>query len=374
MEVRERFALGFEDANAVLAELRATGDVVEAVWLVTCNRVELYAVVLEDGTSLEEGAGAAGVEKLWDPHERRMRGHRARRGFGRLLAHFFGRPGMSDGALVKALYFAESRGVLNHLFRVAAGLDSMVPGETEILGQLKEAYELSRRDGHTGKVLNTLFQAAFRAAKQARSETGIQRGAVSVASLAAELAQEIFGDLTGCRVLVLGAGDTGEKVTRALLDRGVGDVRIASRSEERRQALAVALGQRARVAAVSDWQEILDTVDVVVGSTSAPGFVLSSEPMGPVMSARKGRPLLLLDLAVPRDFEPGLAAIPGIRLHNIDDLRSLAERHLERRHGEVGRCEALLRIHADEISERLERDLRGLASVIPLKTGHERPC
>ncbi len=355
--MRERFALGFEDASAVLSELRADGGILEAVWLVTCNRVELYAVVLEAGKQWEEQSGAAGIEGFWDPQERRLEGNLARRGFGRLLAHFFGRPGLSDRAVVKALYFAESAGAVEHLFRVAAGLDSMVLGETEILGQLKEAYELSRREAHTGKVLNTVFQAAFRAAKQARSETGIQRGAVSVASLAAELAQETFGDLNGCRVLVLGAGDTGEKVTRALLDRGVGEVRIASRSEERGRALAAALGHRA--SALPDWQDALDTADVVVGSTSAPGFVLNSAHLGPVMNARKGRPLLLLDLAVPRDFEPGLASMPGVRLHNIDDLRSLAERHLERRQEEAGRCEALLQTRVREVSERLERDLRG---------------
>jgi glutamyl-tRNA reductase len=251
----------------------------------------------------------------------------------------------------QALYCEEAADGVEHLFRVASGLDSMVLGETEILGQLKEAYELARREGHTGRVLNTVFQGAFRAAKQVRSETGIQRGAVSVASLAVELAEETFGDLAGCRVLVLGAGDTGEKVTRALLDRGVAEVRIVNRSEERGRALAATLGPRAL--ALPDWSGSLDEVDVVVGSTSSPSFVLDEARLGPAVRARKGRPLLLVDLAMPRDFDPAIAGMPGVRLLNIDDLRSLAERHLEQRQVEVLRCEELLRAQVSEVMNRL---------------------
>ncbi len=350
LEVRERLALGFEEAPDVLAELRAQGDVLEAVWLVTCNRVELYAVVPVHGTT-GAPAGAGWVEAFQMRPDQRSRQRSLDRGVGRLLGHFFRRPGQSDQAVFRALYCKEAADGVEHLFRVASGLDSMVLGETEILGQLKEAYELARREGHTGRVLNTVFQSAFRAAKQVRSETGIQRGAVSVASLAVELAEETFGDLAGCRVLVLGAGDTGEKVTRALLDRGVPEVRIVNRSEERGRALAATLGPRAQ--AVPDWSGSLDEVDVVVGSTSSPGFVLDEARLGPAVRERKGKPLLLVDLAVPRDFDPAVSGMPGVRLLNIDDLRSLAERHLEQRQVEVLRCEELLRQRVRDVMNRL---------------------
>jgi len=351
LEVRERFALGFDDASTVLCELRAHGDVLEAVWLVTCNRVELYAVVPVVGPRKFPG-GNEGTSALFDPTEHRWRGPSRSRGIERLLSHFFQRPGLNDKAVMKALYGAESVGSVTHLFRVASGLDSMVLGETEILGQLKDAYETARREGHTGKVLNAVFQGAFRAAKQVRSETGIQRGSVSVASLAAELAEETFGALAGCRVLVLGAGDTGEKVTRALLDRGVGQVRIVNRSEERGQALAAMLGPRAQ--ALPDWSGSLNDVDVVVGSTSAAGFVLDEARLGPAICGRQARPLLLLDLAVPRDFDPAVAGMPGVRLLNIDDLQTLADRHLAQRQREAARCEELLRRHVREVVVRIE--------------------
>jgi glutamyl-tRNA reductase len=173
-----------------------------------------------------------------------------------------------------------------------------------------------------------------------------------VASLAVELAEETFGDLAGCRVLVLGAGDTGEKVTRALLDRGVAEVRIVNRSEERGRALAATLGPRAQ--ALPDWSGALDEVDVVVGSTSSPGFVLDEARLGPAVRERKGKPLLLVDLAMPRDFDPAVSGMPGVRLLNIDDLRSLAECHLEQRQVEVARCENLLRVRVREVLDRIE--------------------
>lgn len=351
LEVRERFALGFEDASTVLAELKAQRGVLEAVWLVTCNRVELYAVIpVACGDRSRPGAGA--VKPVFTRQDNGRFTLTLSAGCDRLLRHFYGRPGLNDSEVTRALYGAESAGVVEHLFRVASGLDSMVLGETEILGQLKEAYELARREGHTGRVLNAVFQGAFRAAKRVRSETGIQRGSVSVASLAAELAQETCGDLTGCRVLVIGAGDTGEKVTRALLDRGVAEVRIVNRSEERGRALAATLGPRAQ--AIPDGLGALDEVDVVVGSTSSPEYVLDAARLEPVLRGRKGRPLVLLDLAVPRDFDPAIAQMPGVALHNLDDLRALADRHLDRRRVEVERCEDLLRGQVRDVVDRIE--------------------
>ncbi len=321
VEVRERFALGTGEMAEALAGLRARGEATEGVWVSTCNRVELYAVG-EDRS----------LPALRKSYERRA--------------------GPSDAGLGNAVYSVGSPHSVEHLFRVASGLDSMVVGETEVLGQLKEAYESARGMGHTGRVLNRVFQGAFRAAKQVRSETGIQRGHVSIASLAAELAEKLFGSLEGRTVLVLGAGDTGEKVTRALLNRGVGEVRIVNRSPERGHALAAVLGPRAQV--LPDWSGALAQVDVVVGSTSAPEFVLDVPRLAAATEARAGRPLLLLDLAVPRDIDPAVASLPGVRLHNIDDLQSLAAGHLRQRQAEVGRCERILRAHAREVLQRVQ--------------------
>lgn len=352
LEVRERLALGFDESSTVLSELRARGEVLEAVWLLTCNRVELYAVLPAPEGMSDSGDGGR-LSAFLEPGTGRRRVGIARRGIERLLSHFLGRPGVSESALMRSLYGAEAAGAVEHLFRVASGLDSMVLGETEILGQLKDAYEEARELGHTGRILNPVFQGAFRAAKQVRSETGIQRGAVSVASLAADVAEQTLGRLAGVRVLVLGAGDTGEKVTRALLDRGVAEVRIVNRSEARAGALAATLGPRAR--SMSDEGVALADVDVVVGSTASPGFVLDAARVEPVVRERQGRPLLLLDLAVPRDFDPAIAGLAGVRLLNLDDLQSAAERRLKLREAEVGRCEAILREQVAAVLQRIER-------------------
>jgi len=310
VEVRERFALPESAIPEALSRLRATGWAGEAVWLSTCNRVELYACVEPgQGEALRQfvlGGGRAGVEP-------------------------------PNGSL----YLLPEPQSVEHLFRVASGLDSMVLGETEILGQLKKAYELARQHGHTGALLNKAFQRAFNVAKQIRSETGIQRGGSSVASVSVELVERIFESPEGRSVLVIGAGDTGEKVARALISRGVDRVLISNRSREKSVALAEALGPKAQP--VDSWEEPAESVDVLVSSTSFPGFILHARDVAALMRARHRRPLLLIDLAVPRDIDPAVISLSDVYLFNVDDLQAIAEAHRRQREAEVARCEALIR-------------------------------
>ena len=203
--------------------------------------------------------------------------------------------------------------------------------ETEILGQLKQAYESARSDGMTGPVLNRSFQRAFAAGKQARSETGIQRGHASVASVAVALADRIFSGLAGREVLVLGAGAAGEATARALLSRGACSVMVANRSFERAQALARELGGKAF--RFDGWEAEFPRVDVVIGTTRAPHHVLGVARLERLLASRPPRPLLLVDLAVPRDIDPEVRRLPGVHLHDMDDLQGVAAAESERQIG-----------------------------------------
>jgi glutamyl-tRNA reductase len=229
---------------------------------------------------------------------------------------------------------------LHHLFKVACGLDSMVLGETEILGQLKTAYEISHRHGHTGARLNKAFQRAFHAAKHVRTHTNIQRGSVSVASVAVELAEKIFSSLADREVLVIGAGDTSEKTARALSSRGAKNIVVTNRSFDRAQALASELNGRA--VAFDDWAGEFEKIDIVISSTSAPAHILDRTRLEPLMKARRQRPLLLIDIAVPRDIDPEVNFLENVYLYNVDDLQSIADDYLKLRREEIARCEQII--------------------------------
>jgi glutamyl-tRNA reductase len=226
------------------------------------------------------------------------------------------------------------------LFKVAGGLDSMVLGETEILGQLKQAYALAQQHKHTGARLNKIFQRAFNVAKHIRTETNIQRGSVSVASVAVELAEKIFDSLTGRDVLVIGAGDTSEKVARALLSRGAKSIIVANRTYERASELASELGGRA--VKFDDWAAEFEKIDIAVSSTAAPHHILDCAKLEPLMKGRQGRPLLLIDIAVPRDVDPAVNNLENVYLYNIDDLQAIADDYLKLRKEEIARCEKII--------------------------------
>ena len=224
----------------------------------------------------------------------------------------------------KELYSLAEPQSLHHLFKVASGLDSMVIGETEIFGQLKQAYEIALQHQHTGARLNRAFQRAFNVAKHIRTETNIQRGSVSVMSAAVELAEKIFSNLAEHEVMVIGAGETSEKTARALQSRGVKKITVTNRSPERAEALAKELGGRA--VPFETWPEEFERIDIAISSTSAPHHILDRATLEPLIRRRKNRPLLLIDIAVPRDIDPAVNKLENVYLYNVDDLQLIAER------------------------------------------------
>lgn len=312
VEVRERFAIDSKRVPELLQQLRSSRRADEAVILSTCNRVELYAVTPNDPQQscddlkqfLHE------VQECSDP----------------LHNHF---------------YHHIEPDSLRHLFRVACGMESMVLGETEILGQLKQAYEVARQHHHTGGRLNKAFQRAFNVAKLIRTETSIQRGNISVASVSVQLAERIFESLEGQQVLVVGAGNTSEKTLRALVSRGVSKVRVTNRTLEKAEALAAEFAGQA--VPFEDWNHILSETDIVITSTSAPGHVITRSQLQPVMKERRRRPLLLIDIAVPRDIDPEVNGLNDVYLYNVDDLQTIANDHLKQRKSELAHCESIIR-------------------------------
>ena len=309
--VREKFAFGEARIPAALQSMRESGIVEEAVILSTCNRVEIYAA-----TALEP-----------------------RRAFAELQDFLVRIHNYRDPLTDEIYQLAEPQSV-EHLFKVACGLDSMVLGETEILGQLKKAYDLALQHRHTGARLNKAFQRAFNVAKQIRTETNIQRGSISVASVAVELAEKIFDALHHRQVMVIGAGETSEKAARALLSRGAHSVIVSNRSHDRAVALAAELGGRA--VHFEDWASEFAHIDIVISSTSAPHYVLDRVKLEPLMKLRKNRPLLLIDIAVPRDIEPEVNFLEEVYLYNIDDLQAIAADYLRQRKDETARCEIII--------------------------------
>jgi len=310
--LRERFAFAESSIPDALQKLRESGLVTEGVVLSTCNRVEIYAA-----TALApDGAFFARVKKFLVEH------------------HAY------DGTLGDELYtFAEPHS-LHHLFKVASGLDSMVIGETEIFGQLKAAYELAFTHKHTSARLNKAFQRAFNVAKHIRTETNIQRGSVSVMSAAVELAEKIFTTLAEHEVLVIGAGETSEKTARALQSRGVNKITVTNRSPERAAALAAELGGRS--VPFEQWPEEFERVDIAISSTAATHHILDRATLEPLMRRRRHRPLLLVDIAVPRDIDPAVGTLDNVYLYNVDDLQSIAGEYLKLRHEEAARCEKII--------------------------------
>ncbi len=309
--VRERFAFAEARIPAALQLLRESGIVSEAVILSTCNRVEIYAA-----TGLQPLKAFVELE-----------------GFLIKCADY--RDPMTD-----EIYTLTEPHSMHHLFKVACGLDSMVLGETEILGQLKKAYELSLQHNHTSSILNKAFQKAFNVAKHIRTETAIQRGSVSVGSVAVELAEKIFSAVDNRQVMVIGAGDTSEKTARALLSRGARSIIVSNRSHERALALAAEMGGRA--VQFDEWAGEFAKIDIVISSTAAPHYILDRAKLEPLMKLRKNRPLLLIDIAVPRDIEPEVNLLENVYLYNIDDLQAIAEDYLRQRKEEIARCEAII--------------------------------
>ena len=224
----------------------------------------------------------------------------------------------------------------------------MVIGETEILGQAKKAYAAARESGAAGPFLHRLFQRAFRVAKQVRTRTSITRGAVSVGSVAVDLAQKIFGNFESRKVLLLGAGEATERTARALLKRGVHDIRVANRSRERAEELARAINGTAMP--IEEWEGHCREVDILISSTAAPTPIVTRENLAPLLHDRLDRPLFIIDIAVPRDVAPEVNEIEGVFLYDIDSLQSIAQQSLAIRREQIAAGESIIASHLDDFS------------------------
>jgi len=300
VKVRERLAFEAEGLVEGLDRLRALPGIVEGMLLSTCNRVEVIAAA----GSLEAGASA----------------------LRRFLAE---RGGISEKELTDHLYVHEAREAARHLFRVASGLDSMVIGEAQILGQVKEAYRRAADRGLTGKILNRLLPRAFKAAKRARTETEVAEGAVSVSYAAVELARKIFGDLSGQAVLLIGAGEMGELAADHLSDAGAREITVTNRTYERAVELAERFGGRA--VRYEKFVDLLVKVDIAICSAAAPEILIRRDMVSQVIKARRQRPMFFIDIAVPRNVDEAVNEIDNVYLYDIDDLRSVVETNMELR-------------------------------------------
>src|SRR5713101_3841004 len=326
VELRERIAFSVEQACEAADQLRSRGILEETLVLSTCNRSELYGVPRE---LADDSTGA--VE--------------------RFLASFHQLP---PAELNGSLYRHRDRSAVHHLFRVAAGLDSMLLGEAEILGQVREAYRVALDHGATGPVLNRMFQGALEIGKRVRSETELGTRPVSVAFSGVKLAERIFGKLNNHRALIVGAGATSEQVVRHLCDRGVKQLRVLNRTAEHAVDLAARFGGE-----VVPWENLaaaLDWPDLIVTSVSASEPILTRAIINRAMSARGNRALLLIDLGVPRNVAPDVGDIYNTYLYNIDDLTEIVEQNKKARVAEIPRAEAI-------IDEQVEKFLHWQAGV-----------
>jgi glutamyl-tRNA reductase len=319
LAVRERLALAPLDASGLLRALLRTGAVDEAVALSTCNRTELYLV--------GDDAAAAELAAL------------------RALAR---RAGLAPGALRARMTVLRGSEAVGHLFAVAAGLESMVLGEAEILGQLRRAHELSRAAEACGPLADRLLRDALGAGRRARVETAIGRCGVSVSSAAVELAREALGSLAGRSVLLVGAGKSSEVTAKVLRSHGVGRLCVANRRRERAVALA---GRDGDAVPFEELDDRLARADLVLTATASPHALIDAAAVRRAMARRGGRHLVLVDLAVPRDVDPAARGIDGVTLVDLDDVQRRVARNRDARRGEVGRARAIL---ADEV-ERFER-------------------
>jgi glutamyl-tRNA reductase len=315
LALRERVALPPAAATELLGALLATGAVDEAVALSTCNRTELYVV----------GADAAAAEAA-------------------VLRALARRAGMSIGALRLQVAVLRGPEVADHLFAVAGGLESMVLGEAEILGQLRRAHELARAAGACGPLVDRLMRDALGAGRRARAGSGIARCGVSVSSAAVELAREALGSLADCRVLLVGAGKSSEVTAKVLRSHGVRVLSVANRGRERAAAIAGPEGAAVPFEALDDQ---LVAADLVLTATACPHVLIDRAAVARATARRAGRPLVLVDLAVPRDVDPGVRGLPGVTLIDLDDVQRRVGRNRASREADVGRARTIVATEAE---------------------------
>jgi glutamyl-tRNA reductase len=332
--LRERLAFTEQEARDFAIQATATEEVREAVVISTCNRTEVYLVV--------GGAGGALVNAEGD-----------------VLGLLARRAGIRPTELAQEIYSPRNCDAARQLYRVTAGLESMIVGEAEIQGQVRRAHEAAMRAGSTGAFSNRLFAAALTTGKRVRTETGIGSSRVSVPSVAVDLAQSVLGGLADRHVVILGAGETSELTARALAEQGAGTMFVANRHADRALSLAQRFG--GSVVGLDDLPDQLLQADIVVSSTSSPHPIVGREELELVMEERAGRALLLIDIAVPRDIDAGCGELEGVTLYDIDDLQAVVARNLDTRASEVPRAQEI-------VEEEIQRFARWLGQLEVLPT------
>ncbi|QXE00589.1 glutamyl-tRNA reductase [Terribacillus sp. DMT04] len=311
IEIRERLTFKEEELGLAMQALSNQKSMLENVIVSTCNRTEIYAV----------------VDQM----------HTGRYYIKKFLSEWFG---IEKEEIASYLTFHEDERAVEHLYRVASGLDSMVVGETQILGQLKRAFQKAQELHTSGTIYNELFKQAVTVAKRAHTETGIGENAVSVSYAAVELSKKIFGDIASKRVVILGAGKMGELAAKNLQGSGVKDVTVVNRTKEKAEQLAALFNGKA-----AGWDELesaLQHADIVISSTGAPGYVLDKQILQPILKARKGQPLFLVDIAVPRDINPDVDELESTFLYDIDDLQDVVDANLAARQEAVEKIEIMI--------------------------------
>ncbi len=316
LQTREKYALAPDGVMKVLEELKATAA--EAVFLSTCNRVEFYVVTDAEKQSLEKIRAILGRIHRLKPVE-----------------------------VQKYFYFHEGSEAFFHLFRVASSLDSMVVGETQILGQVKDAFEQARQGKMAGSILHGVFNRTFAAAKRVRTQTDIARMPTNVSSVAVDLAGKIFSDLSNHRVLLLGAGEMGELTSKYLTDAGVRSLFIANRTLGKAKGLTAKLGGEALT--LEDGLGKLEQMDIIITSVGGGKLRLVREQLERAMKSRYGKPLLIIDIAVPRNVDPGVGEIESVYLYNVDNLAGLADANRSGRLKAVESAENILREEMEKI-------------------------
>lgn len=317
LELREKLALSPERTHTLRQKLAATPGCAESLVLNTCNRVEVYWSGNPPANPDEVLFAISGVNQV------------------------------SAAELQTHIYTLEGLDAVQHLFQVAAGMDSQIVGETEIFGQLKTAYQEAQIAGTISSILHRLLQRSFQSAKWARTHTGISVGQVSLGNVAVELATRIFGKLTVARTLVVGSGDVGRDVAKAFRSRGVACMSIASRTTDRANDLARAVD--GLIIPYSSWKAHLPYVDIAIFATSAPGQILLAREIEPLVPKRGGRPVFLIDLAVPRDVDTSIVNLPAVYLYNYDDLAEIANENLRSRATAMQDCRERLQRRAGEV-------------------------
>jgi glutamyl-tRNA reductase len=309
--LREKLAGLIPDLDAAYQSLTASTEIAEIILYSTCNRLELLCVAAEPAEALD-----------------------------RLRAFLSRDPEVSPTELEESLYVHQGPEAVRHLFRVAASLDSMVLGEPQILGQIKEAYRQATEQQATGPILNRLLHKTFSVAKRVRTETGIGDHAVSVSYAAVSLARKIFGELTGMTVLLVGAGEMAELALEHLRGQKVGRIVVANRTLER--GLRLAERYRGEAVSLEELEAQLLSADILISSTGAGDYLLRRDQVKAAMRRRKQRPLFLIDIAVPRDLDPAINDLDNVYLYNIDDLQEVVEQGWQRRQQEAARAERLV--------------------------------